>query len=286
VVVVEKLGGSRSSQSFKDANLAYGDLVGERLPLTPVPADLDSIRDALLAEYPYATAVIKTLLADLITAKHVRFKPTLLVSPPGLGKSRLCRSVSDLLRVPMARYDGASSLDNMFGGVTRSWHGSMPCFPFLALVAPHKRADGIVMIDEIDKASTRIQNGTLANALLPFLEGETAQRIADPYLLHPIDLSNVSYLLTANDELLVPPPLRDRLRVLRIPEPTADHLVPLARGIVRDVAKASGEDVRFLPDLDADEIDIAQSLWRGGSVRRLKRIVELILGHRERSARN
>lgn len=286
VVVVEKLGGAEKLDGTRDAKRAYEAIIGKKLPLTPVPPDIDRIRDVLLAEYPHAPQAIKTLLSDLRNAKHVRLKQhTLLVGPPGTGKSRLVRRLGELLSVPVARYDGAGAMDNMFGGVTRSWHGSMPCFPLLALVAPNKRADGIVMIDELDKASTRNHNGTLTNALLPFLEDETAARFPDPYVLAAVDLSHVSYICTANDELLIPLPLRDRLRILRVPEPRAEHLISLARGIVREIAQASGDDVRFFPALDEDEVEIARSLWRGGSVRRLKRVVESILQYRETNPR-
>jgi hypothetical protein len=55
-----------------------------------------------------------------------------------------------------------------------------------------------------------------------------------------LDLSYVSYILTCNDDSVLPGPLRDRLRIVRLPRPTLDHLPALARGIVADIAREHG----------------------------------------------
>jgi hypothetical protein len=80
--------------------------------------------------------------------------------------------------------------------------------------------------------------------------------------------------------------LRDRLRILRVDDPKIDHLIPLARSIVRDLARDTGEDERFTPELDDVELAIVVGLWRGGSVRRLRRIVAIIVARRETQARH
>lgn len=148
-------------------------------------------------------------------------------------------------------------------------------------------ANPILMVDEIDKAGRRGgHNGTLADALIPFLESETARAQPDPYLQTDVCLEHVSYLLTANSVEDLPSPLRDRLRIIKLPRPDREHMPALARGIIADVARERGGDPRWWPELDDVELAIAEELWAGGSVRKLRAIVERILAYRERAPRH
>jgi hypothetical protein len=56
----------------------------------------------------------------------------------------------------------------------------------------------------------------------------------------------------------------------------------LARSLVADIARESGGDIRWYPDLDCGELELVTSLWRDGSVRRLRAIVEQVIRYRER----
>jgi ATP-dependent Lon protease len=68
------------------------------------------------------------------------------------------------------------------------------------------------------------------------------------------------------------------------PKPTADHLDALLPGVIAGLAKERGLDTAWLPPLDGDERAAVAMSWRGGSVRRLRRIVEAILRQRDLSA--
>jgi ATP-dependent Lon protease len=143
-----------------------------------------------------------------------------------------------------------------------------------------------ILIDEVDKAGTRRDNGTLANSLMPFLEVETSRAYPDPLVQSDCNLEYVGYIMTCNDDTGLPAPLRDRLRVIRLPEPTLDHMIPLSRGIIADIARDNGGDKRWYPHLDDGELAIVETLWPGGSVRRLRAVIERILAHRELHPRN
>ena len=156
----------------------------------------------------------------------------------------------------------------------------------LEAVRRHQVANPMVLIDEIDKAGASRHNGALVSALLPFLEPENARAYPDPYVQSEVDLAHVNYILTCNDDSVLPAPLKDRLRIIRLPRPTIAHLPALARGIVADIAKERGGDARFFPGLNDPELAVAEALWaRGGSVRRLRAIVERLLAYREEKPR-
>ena len=91
--------------------------------------------------------------------------------------------------------------------------------------------------------------------------------------------------MTANDPTLLPAPFRDRLRIIVLPRPGIEHLPQLARAIVAEIAKTRGSDARWYPMLDDGELAVAESLWRGGSVRRLRAIVVRFVALREQRPR-
>jgi ATP-dependent Lon protease len=213
-------------------------------------------------------------------------RPLLIVGEPGGGKSRFARRLGETLGLNVWREDASRADGAVFGGTDRRWHSAEPCHPFLA-VAQGKTANPLVLIDEIEKAATRSDYGRLWDCLLGFLEPETNARYPDPALQTNLDLSQVSYIATANSLDPLPSPIRDRLRVVRFPKPLADDFDALLPAVTADLARERGLDERWIPPLDGFERAVIAQHWGGGSVRRLRRIVEAILRERDlRAARN
>ena len=194
-----------------------------------------------------------------------------------LGGSANCFGVS-IWRTDASRSDGA-----VFGGTDRRWYSAEPCHAFLA-IAQGKIANPLVLVDELEKAPTRSDYGRLWDCLLGFLEPETNARYPDPALQTNLDLSQVSYVATANSLDPLPSPIRDRFRVVTFPKPAADDLDALLPAVLADLARERGLDQSWVPPLDGIERRAVARHWRGGSVRRLRRIVEAILRERDTNA--
>ncbi len=284
IIVIREIGGAQESTHAKEAARAFKALVGQRIPLTTTP-DLAAVRTALHAEFPHLISQINILLSDLAAGEPIRLRNTLLVGEPGGGKTRLVRRLTAALRIGLHRFDGAGSSDSTFAGCPRHWSSAEHSVP-LEAIRRYKIANPILLVDEIDKSSRGSHNGSLTDALMPFLESESAGVYPDPYVQSDVDLSRVSYLLTANDDTKLPSPLRDRLRVIKLPLPTVDHLPALARCIVDDLAAEAGGDRRWFADLNDGELAVAEGLWTTGSVRRLRAIVERIVAYREQRPRH
>jgi ATP-dependent Lon protease len=268
---------------LKDLLPQFEGVINKALPLV-VPPPLEQVRDALLFEFPYAQNVIDTVLADLIGRATVLVRPILIWGDPGAGKSLLGRRIAECLRVFCWRTDAARS-DAAFAGTDRRWSSAEPCHPFLA-IARARHANPMVLLDELDKPSTgnRADTGRLWDCLLNFLESETSIRYPDPFFQTNVDLSQISYLATANSVAGLPRPLLDRFRVLKLALPSRDHIDALLPAIVADLARERGLDASWIAPLDGDEHAAIASAWRGGSVRNLRRLVEVVLRDRDANA--
>jgi len=184
------------------------------------------------------------------------------------------------LSVSVWRTDASQADGAVFGGTSRRWQSAEPCHPFLA-IAQAKIANPLVLIDEIEKAATRTDYGRLWDCLLAFIEPETSARYPDPALQINLDLSQISYVATANRLDPLPSPLRDRFRVVTFPKPTAKDLDSLLPPVIDDLARERGIDRAWLTPLDGVECAAIAKAWRGGSVRRLRRLVEGVLRDRD-----
>ncbi|SFJ32568.1 AAA family ATPase [Bradyrhizobium sp. cf659] len=255
------------------------NVINAALPLVQTPP-LHEARNALMFEFPYAMDVIDFALADLVGRTTVHVRPLLVVGDAGGGKSRFARRLGEVLGLHVWRTDASRSDGAMFGGTDRRWYSAEPCHPFLA-VAQGRIANPLVLIDEVEKAATRSDYGRLWDCLLGFLEVETNCRYPDPALQTNLDLSKVSYIATANRLDPLPSPIRDRFRIVTFPKPTAKDLDALLPAVIADLAKERGLDQSWVTPLDGVEREAVAKHWPGGSVRRLRRVVEAVLRERD-----
>ena len=107
---------------------------------------------------------------------------------------------------------------------------------------------------------------------MPFLERETLSRYADVGFECQCDLSWVNYCMTANDDTKLPAPLRDRVRVIKVPAPGPAHLAALTTSIMKDLAVEMNQPAAFLMPLAPDELAVVAKVWGdNGSLRSCRR---------------
>ncbi|QZO00593.1 AAA family ATPase [Chenggangzhangella methanolivorans] len=260
----------------------FAAIAGRRLPLVR-RGDVAAHRRALVRRAPHAAAAIDVILRDLTASELAWIRPTLLVGPAGAGKTSLARSIAEVIGLPVTTYAAGGIADASMMGTSAQWSTSRPSVP-LDLIRSSGVANPLVVLDEVEKSQAS-HNGSLVDALLAFLEPSTARRYRDLALEIEVDLSRVSWIATANKLDDVPRPLLDRFRIIRVEEPTWAHVGDLARGILDDIAAERDLDRRWLDELAQDELQVLRRAWNGGSIRRLRRALEVLVDGRDMAMR-
>lgn len=163
-------------------------------------------------------------------------------------------------------------------GHRRTYIGAMPGKPILC-VKNTGSLNPLILIDEIDKIGKGYQ-GDPGSALLELLDPNQNSSFVDHYLDVPVDFSGALFVCTANDEGAIPPPLRDRMDIIRISGYDIPEKVAIAKKYLIPKAIAqSGLDL--IKDMKVDITDDAVNILvkqycRESGVRNLERHIDML----------
>ncbi|WP_297570834.1 endopeptidase La [uncultured Anaerovibrio sp.] len=249
------------------------------MPWYTVTEDKEDIKAAaeVLNHDHYGLEKVKDRILEYLAVRHLtsgQNAPIMcLVGPPGVGKTSLASSVARALGRKFVRASLGGVRDEAeIRGHRRTYVGAMPG-RILAALRKTGTKNPVFLLDEVDKMAADYK-GDPTSALLEVLDPAQNNTFSDHYVELPFDLSQVLWIVTANNLGNIPTPLRDRMEIISLSSYTEQEKLEIAkRYLVPRQREANGLSTKNIR-IGAGVIQrLITDYTREAGVRELERVI-------------
>ena len=242
--------------------------------------DIVKIRKSLDKSH-YGLEEIKERVIEFVVSKKRNkdiISPIIcLVGPPGVGKTTIANSIAKSLNKEFSKISVGGLNDSAeLNGHRRTYIGASPG-KIIGSIKKCGSKNPLILIDEVDKM-VKDYKGDPASVLLDILDVEQNKYFIDNYIEEPFDLSNVTFILTANDENKIPLELLDRLEIIKISSYTEIEKIDIAKKyLLPRIYKnylLKAKDIKISNDII---LEIINNYTKVAGVRELNRLLDKII---------
>ncbi|MGL5766555.1 MAG: endopeptidase La [Sarcina sp.] len=231
----------------------------------------------VLNEDHFGLVDVKDRILDYLAvkkmSKSLKSPVICLVGPPGVGKTSIASSIAKSLNKDFVRISlGGIKDESDIRGHRKTYVGAMPGRIVEAL-KKSKSMNPVILLDEIDKMSNDYK-GDPSAAMLEVLDSNQNTEFRDHYLEIDINLSDVTFIATANSLDSIPRPLIDRMEIISVSGYTYEEKIKIAKNhLVPKVLKEHGIDAEEIKISENAISEVVNYYTRESGVRALERVI-------------
>ena len=176
-----------------------------------------NILDSVIYSHAEAKSEIIQYVCNSISNPNINGKVLAIQGPAGNGKTTLIKNgVAKALKRPFGFVALGGAQDSSFlEGFDYTYEGSK-CGKIIDILKKCNCMNPIIYFDELDKISDTPKGEEISNMLCHIIDPSQNNTFYDRYLSEiEIDLSKVIFIFSFNNESLINPILKDRLKIIR-----------------------------------------------------------------------
>ena len=248
---------SKMTYCIQDASIVYENL-------NKCVYGLGSVKEEILS-----------FVCKRISNPHSNNNVLALHGSNGCGKTRLAHSLAEALGLPIRTINlGGVTDPTYFTGHGFTYVDSEPG-RIVQILRETASKNCIIYFDELDKIHKTDKGQAIYSFLTHLIDSSQNSMFQDVYLSGlNLDVSNVFFVFSFNDETLIDVTVKDRLKIIKIPEPSHSDKIGIANEfLIPEICK----NVNFDVILPKEIIEKVVRQCKSNGLRGIKRSLEEIV---------